>query len=95
MPRDKGGIGRIGSKHKQKASKKNQPKVRAAAEPFVITDDDNTEEGMEYEPTRANEPEIDADSSIFNNSKKGTQITPGVPGGSGFSLPPRCTHAGP
>ena len=30
MPRDKGGIGRTGSKHKKKASKKNQPPVRAA-----------------------------------------------------------------
>ena len=95
MPRDKGSIGETGSKHKKKASKKNQPQVRAAAEPLVTTDDDDTEEGMENEQTRANEPEVDADNSIFNNSRKGTQITPGVPRGSGFSLPPRCTHAGP
>ena len=47
MPRDKGSIGETGSKHKKKASKKNQPQVRATAEPLVITDDDDTEKGME------------------------------------------------
>ena len=95
VPRDKGGIGRTGSKHKKKGNKKKKTQVRAAAEPLVTSDDDDIVEGTENEPTRANESDIDAENSTFNNSKKGTQITPGVLRGSGFSQPPHCTHAGP
>ncbi len=54
MPRDKGGIGRTGLKHKKKGDTKNKTQVRAAAEPLVTSDDDNTVEGTENEPTRAN-----------------------------------------
>ena len=95
MPRDKGGIGRTGSKHKKKGNKKSTTQVRAAAEPLVTSDDDDTVEGTENEPSRANEPDGDTENSIFNNSRKGTQITPGMLRGSGFSQPPHCTHTGP
>ena len=95
MPRDKGGIGRTGSKHKKKGNKKKKTQVRAAAEPLVTSDDDDTVEGTENEPSRANEPDGDTENSIFNNSRKGTQITPGMLRGSGFSQPPHCTHTGP
>ena len=95
MPRDKGGIGRTGSKHKKKGNNNKKTQKRAAAEPLVTSDDDDIVEGTENEPTRANEPDIDAENSIFNNSKKGTQITPGVLRGSRFLQPPHCTHAGP
>ena len=55
MLRDRGGVGRMGSKHKKNKAKKTQSKQTASSEAQVASGASGTEEAEENEPGRANQ----------------------------------------